>query len=144
MNIKLLREVQEKIREEGRVYMETWFVDGKAYDDTPCGTIGCIAGWAAICQFGEDAARRDLLKAGYNKLGCRLTDSIEQQGGEALLDLTPEEANRLFYLPNWPKEFQDRYAAARDPASRAVDVNCAKARVVYDRIEHFIATGGAE
>lgn len=147
MNIELLRQVQEKIREEGRVYMESWFVNGSVYyDQDYCGTIGCIAGWAAICHFGEQNAVAGLRDIAYSKPGFRATDSPEQQGGEHLLDLTPEEAQRLFYLPNWPEEFQRRYqAAARAAAGKwPIEPNCSKARVVYDRIEHFIKTGGAE
>jgi hypothetical protein len=120
MNVELLRKVQEAI-----------LADPKSFDmsdfqrDTECGTAYCIGGWAA--------------KLAGERVGAR-------EGQEAL-DLTYEQANRLFYVTDirwiedhdteeidlWPKQFQGVNSPWLPTPQQAVD-----------RIDWFIDTEGRE
>jgi hypothetical protein len=82
-----------------------------------CGTTRCIAGWSCVLA-GTKAEN---------------TPATAQR----LLGLNLEQAQRLFYLNNWPKRFRDQYDGGR----RYTD---AGAWVAAERIRHFIATNGAE
>lgn len=92
-------------------------------DEPPCGTVGCISGWATYLTTGQKATTLN--------------------NGKRALKLDGDQADRLFAEPRytethlgWPKNFADRYMEARTPRERAV--------VTCERIDHFIKTGGAE
>lgn len=50
-----------------------------------------------------------------------------------ILGLSYEQAHSLFYVENWPGQFEDDFNAAADPMVRAW--------IARERIRHFIATG---
>lgn len=112
----------ERLREVARVIQERPF-DMSMYNvDEECGTAHCIGGWAETI-WPEDN---------------RPLDSLP---GQIPLEITSEQAKRLFLVDKWPKQFiagidaDDLimgYWEAITPATAAA------------RIEHFIATDGGE
>jgi hypothetical protein len=125
MNIELLQRVKKAILdnpehfsmdywyqyidENGHVTLENYTV-GVAEGLTECGTKACIAGWAVF--LGRDDS------TGVYDIGLY---------AQNILDLTNDQARRLFHMDRWPKQFwlDDTETAAA-------------------RIDHFIATGGRE
>lgn len=122
MNTRLLRKVQKHILEEPkRVWMGEWKIVGKQnikyWELSPpaCGTVACISGWAAILNGKPEDA--------YSA-----TD---------ILELNRDEASRLFFEVHWPEHFHRAIASAPVQSPEY-------AKVVSDRIDHFIKTKGAE
>lgn len=136
MKTRLLKKVAEHIKEEPRrLDMEKWtdVVDPVYADSPPCGTVGCIAGWA--CMLNGDKPT----PGGGSQI-------YFFSRGQELLGLTKDQADRLFTAPalafewksapTWPKKFARRYEKAKTPKGRA--------SATLARIEHFIATKGRE
>lgn len=131
LNVKLLRKVQKHILAEPRRLNMNVVVGKVDTSESPCGTVGCIAGWTCILS-GVPEADTDLRKA------------------QSLLGLTREQRDRLFAEPRygledydgtsyeavWPKSFARRYENARTQKTMA--------KIAAGRIDHFIATKGAE
>jgi hypothetical protein len=121
MSVKLLRKVEKAIlKEPKRFCMGTW--GDLAQRDAPvCGTVGCIAGWAALLNVTEnpDEFRKHV-------------DMMTQKNGKRALKLTLPQCRRLFFLSGWPSKFQTLFLRG-DSVKAAVK-----------RIEHFIKTGGRE
>lgn len=146
MNVKLLREIQDGVRlYPNQVGMEFWFFDAenlaKENQDlveennntceeilNNCGTTACIAGWALYL-------RRVPLERFELKEDDDEGDVDFEQTGRRVLGLTQAQADRLFFLKNWPSKFIARY---KDGAESL------RGEAVADRIEHFIRTYGAE
>jgi len=125
MNVKLLRKIKKHILEEpNRLNMRTW---GRHFDPPyrpksfpVCGTTACIAGWAVVLKAttGTSVTNKLLLNAYID--------------GQKALELDSAQADRLFYLQDWPSQF--KYGGSQRN----------KAKVTAARIEHFIKTKGAE
>lgn len=83
-----------------------------------CGATACIAGWAVVLspEAEEDGYIRNL--------------------ASKLLGLTYGQSDNLFFVSGWPRQFGELYHDTRTPQERA--------QVVAERIDHFIATEGAE
>lgn len=143
MNTRLLRKVQKAIMKEPRRLNMSYFgreVDHNMHPEIypPCNTQGCIAGhvlWITHPRVFLRAIAKD--------------DYIISDRARQDLQLTTEQSNRLFYfkswgvvedgqgnLLGWSEKFEDRYNMAATPLGRA--------KVVVDRIEHFIKTKGRE
>ncbi len=115
MKTKLLRQVQEKILAEPELFqMAHWHV---RVDDS-CGTAHCIAGWAEV--LGAPGKKHSLDKREYLEL----------------MGLRMSQADRLFYVSGWPKQFSTKYRRSVSAKNRA--------KIASDRIDHFIATRGME
>ncbi len=152
MNVRLLRQIQKTIlTEPRRVNMDTW-ATGKSNlvvggrDEwgngwrtistpkkamPPCGTMGCICGWGVAIT---TKLRGDALE---NKLDKLASTTELPRGATKLFGLTPSEAGRLFFKDEWPDEFQEQIDRYQFGTKRYAKVVCA-------RIDHFIATKGAE
>lgn len=104
------------------------------HEDTvsPCGTAGCIAGWTVA-----EARLRNLRNSPRAGPGSSL---VEKQAA-FLLGLEPAQANRLFMVGQWPKEFRERHG---EDEAYDEDVRLHRSKVVVERIEHFIKTDGRE
>lgn len=119
INVDLLKKVAKHIEEEPkRLDMDRWFVEYINLDKLPpfvpsCGTVGCLAGWAA--HLGNQPIRA-------------------YEGGRLALELDHSQARRLFYLDKWPEEFELAYYNARSHDKRV--------KITVKRIEHFIETEG--
>jgi hypothetical protein len=127
MKTKLLREVAKHIAEEPRrlnMHLISTRVDPSRHEAPPCGTVGCIAGWACM----------------LSGMGI---DEANWRKGEEILGLTSDQSMKLFDFPTtdgfndgWPRKFGKRYVNAKTPRGRML--------ATVARIEHFIATKGAE
>lgn len=130
--VKLLRKVEKHIlAEPKRFYMGWW---GTHYSkDTveesdalpPCGTVACIAGWASILALPKGTLPTP-----------RFIDSLCAEKGQEVLELTISQSCRLFHVDSWPSAF--------NPAGYSQLEKQKQAELAVARIEHFIATGGAE
>lgn len=129
MNTRLLRRVAKHIAEEPRrLNMSFLYRPASEFGNDlrpPCGTVGCIAGWALI--IGLKATKFDGLFPVVNGETVDVTDA------KRLLKVNNDN---LFFLHYWPDQFQRAYRAARTPAGRA--------NATVARINWFIKTKGAE
>ncbi len=112
MNKELLYQIIDVIAKEPKTFdMSTW----------GCGTTACIGGWA-----------------------LRLTHSTWLSVHEDIhlmarrvLELSDDEARRLFYTKHWPESFKRDYVLCYANPEKQTDV-------AIRRIRHFIATDGRE
>lgn len=108
------------------------------YKDTvfpKCNTVGCIAGWTVLLTDGMlSAGGADAIEPRALEILGLPTDSedLYDDDGERLKDI-PNYLD-LFYVDNWPKKFETRYAKAKTPKARA--------KVVAARIDAFIEQYG--
>lgn len=125
MNVKLLRKVIKHISGESRRLEMAVFgekVDPSEPDSPPCGTTACIAGWSMILS-----GKYKLTEKGF---------PYDDSAATELLGIDGYQANRLFYVGEWPKKFRDRHDTAKTPRGRS--------SAAVARIESFIKTNGAE
>ncbi len=137
LNVKLLRKVKAQIlKEPAQFAMTKWFTRDIAQANEfaevldirrrvipNCGTAACIAGWAVAIH---KESNPELVARSYY---------MPYDANDAL-DLDDDNSHLLYHVARWPRKFLERWRRARSMAARA--------RVAADRIEHFIATGGAE
>ena len=97
----------------------------------PCGTVGCIAGWAALDGMSitaikkiEDGDLFDMMIDGNYK--------IYELAQEADVDIYLD-VHKLFYLERWPKMYRKAYRTAKSDQGRV--------RATVRRIEYFIQNG---
>jgi len=138
MNIPLLNQIKEKIKEKPYNFAMGGFfkplIDSSKFIPSErahnCGTAACIAGWAITLNFGIDKPAEARAKAWpeiFNgKHHCDL--------GIEALNLTKEQASRLFYTEGWPYEFEQAYKNARSQIERNA--------VAIARIDKFIESNG--
>lgn len=111
MNIEPLLKVKEQILKHPETFdINNW----------ECKTTKCLAGW--ICKFAD-------IKVGINNGYIFYASSI--------LNLSKEEANKLFLLWHWPNEFKIRYNNAKQGLSSETE-----AEVTAERIDYFIKING--
>jgi hypothetical protein len=155
----LLEKVAVKILEEpARLVMDDWGIVFKpecvgsqvhSQNDSKvpaCRTQGCIAGWTIF--LGRPNFWKKLLKvaSGENGYEADLDDEIQDDNAadyaQNLLGISQDQADRLFYLPNWghqpgwPNKFADAYNRAKTDKQRA--------KVTAARIRFFIQTDGTD
>lgn len=110
--------------------------------EAPCGTVCCLAGFSLPTKRIHKLLSLDPKDRG----GVIEAEAI------SILDLSGEQAYRLFHTGGWPLQFYDAYySASGAPASHArpctkkrMKAELAKWQVLKDRVEHFIATNGRE
>lgn len=126
--IKRLKQIIGLVIERpDQIDMESYFNPQPSHEVKHCGTTACIAGWAiTLKRIGKPEPRQ----------ACRLRINEHVEGWKAL-GIAESEADRLFYEDSWPENFKRRLARAGTGTDRY-------ARVVADRILHFIKTNGAE
>lgn len=127
LNVKLLRKIQKHILQEPKRYdQNVWFERKNPQHDpsfAPCGTMACIGGWAQSLS-----SKRGLVEPSFDK--ARRLLGLECDQAARLLDSVSQS-----YCA-WPAKFSKAYLKAKTRAG--------KARVAVRRIDHFIATKGAE
>ena len=142
MNVELLEKVKKRIlKQPKRLNMQYWgtAVEGCGFvlQIPPCKTQACIAGETVLAK---RLVKIDKVNGGFlfPKGEFRIADKAA-----ALLNLSNEQADRLFYTKSirynggcWPAQFDKAYKEALTPLERA--------KVAAARIDHFIATNGAE
>lgn len=146
MNTRLLRKVQRVIlREPARLCMGGWLsvMSGLTNHEGPsCGTVGCIAGWAALLDKPRMRSYRDMA-ASVNRFDGR---STKEQAKDAL-GITEEQSERLFHVGGWPAKYSEAYKNS-DPDFKAGaeawfrTLNRRRARIAAARIERFIRSKG--
>lgn len=94
-----------------------------------CGTAACVAGWAL--HVANTNRNNQSIRETRDKLSLRIRWYEEE--ATRVLGLTYDQASRLFYAGQWPREFAIRYDNATTPKARA--------KAAVDRINHFIKTG---
>ncbi len=85
MNVELMNKVREAILDNPRRVDMGDF----CYSKEKCGTVGCIAGWAMILS----GIKPSFIKAG---------DFSPHNVGRDLLNISDEQAHKLFYVNSWP------------------------------------------
>jgi len=171
MNIELLNKIVSYAEAEPRRFdMETWYTDvssvlrgDRDFDDSkddnqfvadseadlpPCGTMGCMAGLACILSGKAEVYSTE-------RIGNMVVNHYEVPTGgwfdaaKAVLGISGEQAERLFYPSavfveklrsqpqHWPEPFSTEYEAHKHDAAKRVEI-------LKARVEHFIATDGAE
>lgn len=141
MNVRLLRRIQrEMLKEPARVEMKRWAIPAKVLLESyprrkspSCGTVGCIAGWGLMLTKGRK--KTDYL--GISKVILHRQNSGIQREAEKLLRITKQQGKHLFHQREWPDKF-------RWKLDKLNEGTAAYARVVCQRIDHFIKTKGAE
>jgi len=124
MNVELLQRVKEYILAEPAKF------DMASFEcNHPCGTTRCIGGTAYILAHPK-------MKTIFH---IPLTTS-NLYPGQHELELTEDEANRLFMITDWPEEFR----SYRYEDGEYWDESYATPEQAAARIDHFIATEGRE
>ena len=118
-----LREVAAKIP-EGRLDMGWWM-----HQDSECGTVGCLLGWAAHFQGLEvDSPYGGFALVLENReTGVPVLDWAEKYFG-----LSREQVISIALASRWPDDLHDKYYQKRIMRNAAL----------RDVIERFIACGG--
>lgn len=132
-----------------------------------CDTVACLAGWTVLLWAPQRHAPYNTLYSTSNFYGgsgpdveddAYVVDWVRRQGGwhaivhlspspvawraAALLDLTSLQARNLFYVPHWPRDWQERYYGVPAGASTyrgGVSSQEDRARVVAHYIAYFVA-----
>lgn len=141
MNVKLLRRIQRIIvKRYKQIDMGSWFDTNPDHEVPMCGTTACIAGWAVTLHRPSLKAKPSLAAKfvhsrsetiGFGQSYYMTTIAVD------ILGLGCEQAARLFYISNWPEQFHNRILEPNVGTKRY-------AKIVAQRIDHFIATGGKE
>lgn len=125
LNVKLLREIQKEILEEPkRLDMGTWLHKYEKHRISdlefvpPCGTVGCIAGWAKVLSERAGVV--------FTEYGTSLNACIA-------LDIEEEDARELFFTDFWSFDLESRYYVANDAKDYTE-----KAKVTCEAIDRFI------
>lgn len=161
MNEKLLREIADLIVAHPKKFeMRNAFTGLGAWgrfehgdprwseDWHECGTAACIAGWAVALKEIEERLNKsaaDIISATDDQVQESLVISADMPWGAVhhdaveLLQLDSHAAERLFYVIEWPSQFQEAMELAR----RHRDLQ-KQAEIARDRILYFISTGGTD
>jgi hypothetical protein len=147
MNVRALRRAVKRARKEVEARnvfdMGSWAAklytsNRQRQQGEPCGTACCLAGFSIPTR-----RMQKLLNTG------RSTE-IEFEAMDAL-GIDSDQASRLFHTGGWPWPFYDAYYTAYRQARKSrvctqkrVKAELAKVQALHDRVEHFIATEGAE
>lgn len=155
----LLRRVEKRILEEPkRLNMDHWgYRATDSYSEylsnpgmlqvapdliPPCGTVGCIAGWAALDGMkATEIARlsprklKDKMETGQGTVGNLIRDDGLDPDDLFIPaeKVVSKDEDGGWKDPGWPRKFIKAYRNAKTPLKRA--------KVAVARIEHFIKTG---
>ncbi len=100
MNIELLKDVRDKIRDFPEKFdMDSYFGNGS------CGTTCCIGGWATV------------LRAKRNKK--KVPDTANGLTSASALKISFEEASHLFFDHKWPSLYLSKLRAALTAEERS-------------------------
>ena len=126
MNIELLNKVKAAILEHpDKFHMGSW-----------CGTACCIAGH--VVQIADPECMRIVMER-------RLPGYWISDRAAELLELSNDEASRLFFVATWPEEDQEAADDADDLNNvLAFQLAMAMSKVAAARIDRFIKTNGRE
>jgi len=139
VSIRRLRRVRDAIRANPELYDQ----DQTTCANKTCGTTACILGWANTLYRKVSTARVVTAEEswwGYNARAMEICSTAARASlarGTAVLDLTAEQAERLWFSDKWP----DRYVWSSGHSVRGGNAR-ERASTAAKRITHFIKTGG--
>ena len=137
MNVEKINQVIAAIRPE-----ELWMQGfGR---ETKCGTLACVAGHTLLMSGYRLSPTNPNVFTAWS--GAKVGPFDVSLVAATLLGLEIVQAEKLFYMGNWPEKFQDAYikADASDFGLRAAESKAEKLRILKERVAHFIATEGRE
>jgi hypothetical protein len=132
MNEPLLNQITECIlADPSQFNMANWQIPS---EDSSCGTTGCIAGWAVWLAMPSE---RDYKKNLSAILPCDFEPTAQE-----VLGITWRQGIDLFYVSNWPEEFQYEYFNIKYDDKLTVKQRQRRlAKVTARRIQFFIENG---
>ena len=144
MNKIELKAIAKKIvKESVRFHMGHWALTGDSI--APCGTIGCIAGYAILRDVMKKKEMNWVNAGEYvnRKVMFSSYDTYDPAKiGAKLLGINASQANVLFYTDQWPDEFQEDYNKITYNGDRdSVSIRKEVAALTAKRIRYFIKTG---
>lgn len=137
---KLLNRVIRHIRTNPKRFnMYLWIA--RSGGKTPCGTVGCIAGWCTVLSL-DKVKKEELFKEAKSSSEEELETMVMRLCGyssedwfqdvaQSLLGITHKEAEVLFHVEGWPKQFD----------LNSEKTQKGKVEVAVKRIRHFMKTG---
>lgn len=135
MNVELLQQIKARILAEPDAFrMDTW----------SCGTAHCIAGWACALVGDPVDATAHSLPMYQTTASGRYPPEVAAEA----LELGPYVrddiclSDSLFMDSEWPDEFLDAFVEVED--IHTPEARRQRAEIAAARIDHFIATNGAE
>lgn len=120
MNTKLFEHIIECIQAEPTQFdMYMWQIWNTK--ESTCGSTACIAGWAAWLTSPDSVKDLDnnVLNLGYWEISSQAIKALE---------ITEEQAQKLFHVDNWPEKYRNEYRLLLDPQKLA---DCAVERIKY-------------
>lgn len=143
MNVKLLRELQDKLR---RMRHKKRFDMQTLIEKTDCGTAACIAGHTLLHLGYKPIKEKDydgrMEFDGYEMTNSRGKTVQIWPAARRELGLTQVQAEKLFQPESWPVEFGGSEDPVYTGGTNPQLYNNPK--VAVKRIEHFIKTKGRE
>ena len=126
LNIEMLQRIKKLILEEPRrLEMDSWgYIVPKeqaVLDEKlpPCGTVGCIAGWANILDEIDRGIAPDHICINHQRHAARIL-GLDDSG------------DNVFCQDKWPEPFATKYALVRTKEG--------KAKVTAEYIDHLCET----
>jgi hypothetical protein len=150
--IRILTKVKEHILEEPKrldmdQFAAVYSPDTKDPNLPACKTQGCIAGWTILLE--KPKVWKELSATAATLQFEQDLDSTSDDTAADILGIDSEQADNLFFFKEWIMSedeegnalgWPETYARAYDKAKTLK----ARASVTAKRIDHFIATNGAE
>lgn len=145
LNIELFKKVREKIATTPEAYDQSVF--GRPEPDAPCGTAGCIAGWAMVLSATLSAEEIQLANVAADSNNVMI-DLVRDRATE-VLGLSDAEADTLFqadpggewddydetgndvYVESWPEPFAEQWRKGSSDRDQIA--------IAY--LDHIIETG---
>jgi len=111
--------------------MMTW---GSKDSSSPCGTVGCMAGFCDWLM-AVDGLNDTLFEASGKLSGRHVEDDegLVTHNAKQFLEISDDQAHLLFFTWEWPSRLGSKYSLSINAKQRA--------KVVVERIDHFLATG---
>lgn len=131
INVKLLDKVIEHIKEEPRRIDMSMWREEVPKKISPCGTIGCIAGWA------DSLSKQKISEEAVNDYYSELISSPIGIRAALKLGLTETQASELFFTAQWPTELRRKLVQAEAEGGTRKNLQKNVAKLVIERIEAF-------
>lgn len=139
--VSILNKVKKHVLEEPkRLNMGDWGRTSgtdNCVEFPACRTQGCIAGWTIFLT--KPKIWKNMLEGAKSSGHTEYLDSNVHEPSllaKDILGLDSEQKTRLFYAEGWPQKFDIAYQKTNTYKTRAA--------ITAKRIDHFIATNGAE
>jgi len=103
-------------------------------NESPCGTVGCIAGFCDWLMALDGRKRTAFTPDGrINEPQMERREKLVQRNAIQFLGITPEEGDRIFLRDDWPLHLEGEYCAANTKQRRA--------EIAVRRLDYFMENG---